>query len=819
MIDTSLLGTSIGHIRMIDVIGEGGMGHVYVGFDEVLKRKVAIKVIKGERKLDEQAKLRLIKEAQVLSQLNHPNICQIYDLIHEPDCDYLVLEFIQGRALQHLSREELSFHDKLAIARQLTDVLVVTHSKGIVHRDLKPDNVMLTENGQVKVLDFGLSRTTTDQESETLTLDDFPVETDTSLTPELSAVLKTRLGAVFGTPRYMSPEQARGEPATAASDMYALGLVLQELFSGKRAYPADLASEALLWKAMNGDTLPMEGDGDLERMINRLKARAWDIRPTAVETQARLEWIRLAPRRRVKRIAVVSFIALLILGIAGTSIGFSRAKSSEHRARTEADNATQTVVLLREFLSSVDPREQGKDVKVRELLEAFRPKLDRLEGNAAIQTSLYSTYAATYTGLGLYDEAATYSEKAFTLSKAEFGPEHPTTLQAWDALGWSCANRGKFTEAEQIHRSCWQIQKRVLGDKHPDTLSTESSLAADLHLLGLYDEAEQVFRNCLDGRRQVLGDENRSTLITMTNLASLLSDSGKYEESERLHRQCLEIRTRKIGTNHPDSLDTLSNLAKTLFYQGKFAECEEAFRTCAAGRKAVQGEEHPKTLGTLNNLGAVLTRQGKLEEAEEIHRSALETKIRVLGKEHPDTLYSQSNLAGTLHAQGLYDEVEDISREILRVRKKTLGDEHPETLLSLNNLGTTLSSQNEHEEAEKIHRQCLAIRTRVLGPEHPDTLLSLFNLSDSLLQLERFDEAVQLQQQCIDQRTRILGPSHPDTLKSLHSLALIEHMRGNSSRAIEVLIQAINQGSDPGELVKHPQLKVIPGIEEIVAQK
>jgi serine/threonine protein kinase len=152
------LGTKVGHIRVTEFLATGGMGDVYAGYDERLGRRVALKSIRSEHRLSTEAKARFLREARILSQLEHPRICRIHDLIEENDADVLVLELIVGKSLREASRTGLEPAQRMRIARQIVDVLAVAHAQAIVHRDLKPDNVMIELSGDVKVLDFGLAR-------------------------------------------------------------------------------------------------------------------------------------------------------------------------------------------------------------------------------------------------------------------------------------------------------------------------------------------------------------------------------------------------------------------------------------------------------------------------------------------------------------------------------------------------------------------------------------------------------------------------------------------------------------------------------------
>ncbi|HBL29101.1 MAG TPA: serine/threonine protein kinase, partial [Acidobacteria bacterium] len=288
-------GDRIGHIRIESHLAEGGMGAVYVGFDEKLERPVALKAIRGDR-LDARTRSRFLVEARLLSQLDHPNICRIHEYLEDQGRELLVLELIRGRTLRQAVREGLADGARLAIAEAVAHALEAAHEKGIIHRDLKLDNVMVTEDGTAKVLDFGLARlVATDEEGAApadVAPEDLPADPSWAEAswwmPSQGA--GTGWGALVGTPAHMSPEQARGEPATAASDAYALGLLLQELLTGRPPYAAGLSQPLLLAKAAAGDTLPVKGvrDPDLAALIRRLKALAPEARPTAAEAAERL---------------------------------------------------------------------------------------------------------------------------------------------------------------------------------------------------------------------------------------------------------------------------------------------------------------------------------------------------------------------------------------------------------------------------------------------------------------------------------------------------------------------------------------------------
>jgi len=406
-----LTGRKIGNIRIEALLGKGGMGRVYRGFDEKLHRPVAVKTLRRRTAFSGEARARFLREARVLSQLNHPNICQVYDLIEGPDADFLILELVEGRHLSELSRDSLSLDEKLRIGEAVMEAVAAAHREQIVHRDLKPDNIMITPDGRVKVLDFGIARPvwsfgeeTPEEGSEVLppvagpvpgppglpaaprdpdrtqalrppsdpdlggraptsgaggsatgadatgvdaagvdargagapgapeTLDAAPLTAGGGTLATGDSFLTSDRAAV-GTPAYMSPEQARSEPLTVASDLYSFGILFQELLTGRRAWP-EVSAEELMERVRRGRTESPRGlDPELALLLRDLKSPEPADRPTAVATRDRLRVLRARPERRRRR----RWAAALVLLLAVAAAGF--AWQARHQARRQAEIA------------------------------------------------------------------------------------------------------------------------------------------------------------------------------------------------------------------------------------------------------------------------------------------------------------------------------------------------------------------------------------------------------------------------------------------------------------------------------------------------
>jgi serine/threonine protein kinase/tetratricopeptide (TPR) repeat protein len=336
----SLAGTHIGRISLEALIGCGGMGEVYRGFDEVLERRVAVKAIRAEHRFSPESRARFLREARLLSRLDHPGICRLYDLIEAEDADYLVLEFVEGRTLCAVPSSELSHDTRLGIGEAIAHALAAAHSEKIVHRDLKPENVMITTKGEVKVLDFGVARSLTSrarlaptQPAPAPQLAGAPLEpsgqavtavytsdSGTKQTLDLGT-FQTEAGSLAGTLGFMSPEQARGEEINEASDMYSLGILLHELFTGTQAYQASSPND-LYVKVTRAETSAVTGlDPDLVALIESLEQLEPDTRPSAEETAHRLRWIREKPARTRRKRVQSAVAAALVATVAVTSGG------------------------------------------------------------------------------------------------------------------------------------------------------------------------------------------------------------------------------------------------------------------------------------------------------------------------------------------------------------------------------------------------------------------------------------------------------------------------------------------------------------------
>ncbi len=750
-----LVGASVRSIRIVERLGLGGMGEVYLGFDERLQRRVAVKAIRGRRRLDERAKARFLREARILSQLEHPNICRLYDYVEEAQDDFLVLEFVAGQTLREVIAGRPPFGQRVEIVRQVATALAAAHAMSVVHRDLKPENVMVTPDGIVKVLDFGLARPVAGGGvSAVLGERAAPAECAAAGACEDEGDLTlTAHGTVMGTPRYMSPEQARGETITAASDMYSFGVLLQEVFTGRAPY---LGSDpaAVLQRAMWGDGEPARGiDGHVAALIGRLRALSPRDRPTAGEAAARLRWIAGKPRRRAKRLAAVAMVAALAIAAVVSTLGLVRARraqtlaeASEAKALRAQAQAEAVNTFLRNMLASADPARRGRDIRVLDVLDAAAVTADAdFAAHPYNRAAVLETLGRTYQSVGELAKGHEMLSRALALRRQELGPKAPETLAAMHHLGRLLGAMDLCDQAESLLRETVASRSAVLGPDAPDTLESVSALAWTLHSTRRLQEAETLHRRVYDVRRRTQPEDSRSVLEAQRSLGMVLRDQGRFGEAETLLKPCYETTLKLFGPSDLQTIDALHSIAYLYHRQGRFTEAAPLMRSLLDLQRQVRGPEHPSALQTASQLGRCLTELGAHAEAEPLLRVTLAAQARVIGPAHRDTLETMRSLAYSMHKQGRDADERRIFFERWRIARTNLGEDAQLTFECKSVVANILRDEGNYAAAEPMYREVLAGRARVLGESHPSTQTSRRDLAKLLRATGREREALALE--------------------------------------------------------------------------
>jgi eukaryotic-like serine/threonine-protein kinase len=597
----------ISHYVLLEPLGQGGMGEVYSGFDETLKRRVALKAIRAEHRLSANARTRFLREAQILSQLDHPQICRIFDYVEGPDADYLVLEFIEGRSLRTSIRKGLDPSLRLRIAEQVVEVLAVAHAAGVVHRDLKPENVMVTTAGEVKVLDFGLARSgdsaTADRQHEaaeiadektrgvpeqTASADPHNVET---MPPSAQDIVVTEQGRVLGTLAYMSPEQARGEPASAASDMYSFGLLLQELLTGEPPYEHGLSPAALLTAAEEARTRPVKGvPADLAALIGRLKSPAPTRRPTAVEAAERLRWIRDKPKRRLRALAAAGIVLTLAGGGVKYTLDLDRERTVAERRRDQAEGLIGFMIGdLRDKLKPIGRLEILDNVgdKALDYFGAV-PESELTSEELFRRATALSQIGEVRIEQGQLERALAPIKESLALS-TQLVARNPQNAQWRLGLGAShyflgavLMNRGEPAAALKQWEAYHSIAADLVG-QHPansqyqsELFMAGSNLGAAYQAQGALEPARARFDDALKSAASLAAADPKPE--AQTNLAYahnqlglVLGQLGKLDASrEQLHQE-VSLRERLLAAD-PKNAENKLRLGTSRYFLGQVLE-------------------------------------------------------------------------------------------------------------------------------------------------------------------------------------------------------------------------------------------------------
>ena len=802
---------SIGSYRLVQKLGEGGMGQVWLSEQTApVRRQVALKLIRVGM-YDDGVLKRFQSERQSLAIMDHPSIAKVFDAGTTPDGQpYFVMEYVPGVPItEYCDEKRLMVQERLELFIKVCEGVQHAHQKAIIHRDLKPANILVVEvDGKPvpRIIDFGLAKATTPQSG--------------------GEEMFTQVGSFVGTPGYMSPEQADSsvQDVDTRTDVYSPGVVLYVLLTGSTPFdPKKWVKKPLheVLRQLREDepSRPSVKIGGMDKESSIASAEMRDVQPKQLVNllHGDLDWITMkalekdrtrrygAPsdlaaditrylshepvearpastgyrlqkyvrRHRIGAAVATGLVILLGAFVAMQGVQLRRTTRERDRANRERDRATRITDFMTGMFKVSDPSEaRGNSITAREILDKASKDIDTgLAKDPETQAQMMQVMGDVYDNLGLYPRAQSLLTRAVEVRRRVLGPKHPDTLRSMNLLGFVLFEEGHYNEAEKLLRDTLEIERRVLGPEHPDTLRSMDSLGNVLYREGHYAEAENLERETLDIQRRVLGPDHRETVRSMSDSAAVLDDEGNYSLAENLYREVLDIDRRVLGPEHPSTLATMHGLANVVGHEGHYAEAEKLDRETLDIELRVLGPEHRNTLALTNNLASVLQFEGHYTEAEKLLRETLDIERRVLGPEHQDTITSMNDLSSVLSSEGHYAEAEKLARETLDVKRRVLGPEHPEIPTSIINLATVLDHEGRYAEAEKLDLEALDIDRRVFGPEHRYTAGAVYNLGSLAAHRGNRTEALSLLRQSIDHglaSADALGIETDPDLKSLH---------------------------------------------------
>ncbi|MEM7349403.1 MAG: serine/threonine-protein kinase [Acidobacteriota bacterium] len=733
--------TRLGRYRITGEIGRGGLSTVLSAErdDREYSQRVAIKLIR--RGLDtDDILLRLRQERQILARLQHPNIAQLIDGGSTEDGrPYVVMEHIEGRPIDDFCRD-LPLNERLELFVIVCEAVQYAHRNLVIHRDIKPANILVTEDGQPKLLDFGIAKL---------------------IQPGLYGpdnAAHTAPGRQLLTPEYASPEQIRGEPLTTASDVYALGVLLFELLTDER--PFDLRKEDLRgWEEAICErgpprpssrlrNLAQTDDGDRRSVARQVRAMTGDLdnivlmalrkeperRYASVEqmaddvrrhledlpVRARADTLAYRLSKFVKRnrfpVAIASLSAVLLIAISLVAL---RQAQLANRGRLASEQLSELMVDLFEM---PDPGEaRGNTVTAREILDRGAAKIPaELQGQPEVQALFLATIGRVYKNLGLYQRAGEVLGEAVDLRRQD-APLARAASQSH--LGEIRYLQGDFDQAQTLFEESLRLRLRVLGEDHLELAESYSNLGAISFVRREFDTAESLWTRALEIRQRHQGDHGDVAELH-DNLAALREVQGRTAEAERHLRQALDLHARHHGEAHHETLRTVANLAALLHKSDDLSAAEPLYRRALAGQIEVLGKDHPQVARSSSNLAALLTSSGQLDEAEALLTDALKIQRQRLGEGHFETTYPMIHLADVLAHRGeaSYDEAEALYREVHRIRSASLPQAHAHQINPLLGLGRLQLERQHHRQAAETLETVAELCLRIHGEQHDLTL-------------------------------------------------------------------------------------------------
>jgi serine/threonine protein kinase/Flp pilus assembly protein TadD len=533
-----LVGRKVGSFEIVELIGRGGMGIVYLARDTKLKRSVAIKSMPVKIAGDSDSLTRFRREAEILASLNHPNIAVIHEIIEQDKgASYLVLEYVPGETLtERMARGPLKLEEALSISQQVAEAISAAHKKGIVHRDLKPGNIMITPEDRVKVLDFGLAKSSSKEEIK-------------------SDITATEPGRVVGTPAYMSPEQARGQDADYRTDIWSFGCILYQMLTAHLPFEGGTATDTLariVESEPDWDLLPKETPINIRTLLSSClekdpSRRLEDIADAAKEIHETLSKPVTAPSAKLLRTIMIVGTTIIILGLSGLALLFMSNKQYPTK-----DKQAYAYYLRGNVYSSRLYQDQN-DLKIA--IEMYKKAIDLDDKFALAYAWLSHSYSGMYHFHGRREEhralAWKESEKAF-----EFDPE---LAEAYWARGvyyyWCCSDYDSALEDLEIARKSRPTNDRIIAAighikarqgyfeealanykraHELNPLTRAGDIAITLQRLGRHAEAEQYYKKFISLRP----DDHDMPYVQLADL--YLIWKGNTKEARKVLEEALQ---------------------------------------------------------------------------------------------------------------------------------------------------------------------------------------------------------------------------------------------------------------------------------------
>lgn len=749
-----LIDRQLGNYRIISKIADGGMSSVYLAerADGVYDQQVAIKLMRLGIETPE-AEARFYTERQILASLNHPNIAQILDGgVYEDGTPYLVMEYIDGLPLDEYCRKHnLTIEERIRLFLIACDAVRYAHQNLVIHRDLKPNNIFVSQDGHIKLLDFGIAKMLEEQQSGDIT--------------------RTSTNQHFLSVDFSAPEQVNNQKITTSTDLYSLGVTLYLLLTDCKPYKLTGASLSEIERVITSQTVTrpskkvlQEADseensspakshhkklkGDLDNIV--LKALEKESRhryksvgeltadlnnylnnkPVSARRATKIYYLKKFIERNKALVAGTLFISALLIFSTFFSIRQANIAAEERdRAQQEATKSEEVAGFLQDLFETGDPFGDGEDVTLAEVINRGADRItEDLGDQPEVQAELMGVIGNVYHSLGNYTAATELLEQSVEIRERLYPSDHLEVARALNDLG------------------------SLLRDK------------------GELDRAEAIQRRVLSIRREKLDDDSIALAETLNNLAAVFYDSDQYRQSLPFYEEALKIFRANYDEDHPHLAAVTNNLANVYYEFNDFDRAQELYRETLEMDRLLYGDEHPFVATSLNNLGRALTDIGNTGEADSVLTHAKNLRKKTLGDSHPYVAQSYYNLAILRNVEGNYSAADSFYTKALLIRREELGETHPRVATALNGLALMHQERGDLNLATSYFEEAIGILENHSGSQRITLANLKVNYANALRRKGDYTTSEQLLNDAIASLRNAYENEHPDIAYALKSL-------------------------------------------------
>jgi tetratricopeptide (TPR) repeat protein/predicted Ser/Thr protein kinase len=821
-------GAILGRYVVLDRLGGGGMGVVYSAYDPHLDRKIAIKLLRPDISADptkSEGRARLMREAKALARLAHPNVVTVLDVGMIGEQLFVAMELIDGRTLNAwVAEDKPSWRAILDAYFQAGQALAAAHGLGIVHRDFKPDNVLIDGSGRVRVVDFGLARTS-------LAAPEPTPPPDLPETPPLGEIVRlTQTGSVLGTPGYMAPEQFLGQPTDAAADQFSFCVSLYESLWDQKPFEGSNYSE-LMQSVVSGKIREPPSHAAAPLWIHRvltggLRRAPRDRYPSMNALLAELG----RDPARARRTWLIGAAAVALAAVALAGVVRLRAPSKicrgsaqklagvwdGHRRRAVHDALTATKKSFAQAAfvataNALDAYANAWSVMYTDSCEATRVRGEQseevmelraecLDGRredmralvdilAQADAQVTERAAQAVQNLPGLDECRN-AEALRQLVRPPAGPEaHARVAALRTRLAETAARRraGRYTEARQ-RAEALVTDARALG--------YAPVLAEALRLRGVLEQQNGNPRAAADTLLQAaaaaeIGRHDHARAEALTELVFVVGEKlGRDSEGHAYYQLAKAVLTR-VGGDAPLEVRLDVYEAVVLGNEARYDEAIALLKRAVARLEQLPDQDANYFGAAFNDLGEIYRRKGDVDEAIASYKRALAIYQKTNGPDHPWVAFAWNNLGSAWMQKGDTRDAIDALERAVAIREAALGPDNAETAIALGNLGDALGTVGQFDRGREMLERAYAIKLRAFGPHHPSLSHTEMHLGRLYLGVHRLDEAMAHAERARAIRERVYGGEHPLVAEALILIGHIRLARGDASEAAKLLERAV----------------------------